>query len=131
MNNIVILDTNFVIYCIKQKIYFKEEIENLLLGAKILIPLQVKKELQKIIEGKTLANYADKQKAKVSLDIVSRFEEINLVGKYTDQGIIKYCKKEKDKNEVYVATLDTQLALKLKSLARIIKIKGLKSLFIN
>ena len=127
---IVILDTNFIITCLKQKIYFEEDIEELISGAEIVIPLQVITELKKISEDKNKKyRVEDRDRASLALQLTSKFREINLKGKYVDRGIIKYCRNFR--NKIFVATLDAELGRMLGKNVELIKIKGLKTLIVE
>ena len=105
-----LLDTNFILTCIKQKIDFFEELE--FMGLKILIPEEVIDELKKL-----------KQSSALKLLEKNNFSKINLAGKNVDNSIINYSKKNP---EIFVATLDRELQKKLKN--RKIIIRGKKKL---
>ena len=97
-----ILDTNFIMTCIKQKIDFFEDVTNL--GFRILIPTQVINELKKL----SIKN----EGAKLSLKLLKKendsFEKINLekYGKTTDKRIINFAKEHFD---VVIGTLDKEI----------------------
>ncbi|MBS3074662.1 hypothetical protein J4447_04415 [Candidatus Pacearchaeota archaeon] len=131
--NIIILDTNFIITCAKQKIYFEEEIKELIPTAEIVVPLQVKNELRRITEGRTGANYNDRRNAELALRLISKFREIKLKGKYVDNGIVEHCGRNTDSksDKIFVATIDARLARKVKSIANVIKIRKMKKLMIE
>ena len=105
-----LLDTNFILSCIKQKIDFFEELY--LKGFQIIIPDKVIDELKKL-----------KQTSALKLLEKNNFKEILLAGKNTDNSIINYANKNPD---ILVATLDKQLSDKLKN--RKIIIRGKKKL---
>ena len=105
-----LLDTNFILSCIKQKIDFFEELY--LRGYQIIIPDKVIDELKKL-----------KQTSALKLLEKNNFKEIILAGKNTDNSIINYAKKNP---EILVATLDKELNNKLKN--RKIIIRGKKKL---
>ncbi|MBI2004290.1 hypothetical protein HYS72_02385 [Candidatus Pacearchaeota archaeon] len=94
-----LLDTNFILTCIKQKIDFFEELE--FMGFEILIPDKVIDELKKL-----------KQTSALKLLEKSNFKKISLTGKNTDNSIINYAKENP---EIFVATLDKELQKKLKN----------------
>jgi len=106
----IILDTNFILTCVKQKIDFFEEIQ--LMGMQISIPNQVIVE----IEGLSKKN----NNAKLSLKLLkkSKFKKIDLKTKDTDKGIIKFAKENP---EVIIATLDRELKNKIKNPKLIIR----------
>jgi len=105
-----LLDTNFIITCIKQKIDFFEELY--FRGYQIIIPDKVIDELKKL-----------KQTSVLKLLEKNNFKEIILAGKNTDNSIINYANKNP---EILVATLDKELNNKLKN--RKIIIRGKKKL---
>jgi len=105
----IILDTNFLVYCAKQKIDYIEEIDELIKGNyEIVVPDLVKQEL---IELKEKAKkYSDREAASLALQILktNKIKVIKIKAKNTDQGIIKISK------ENIVATLDFILRKKIK-----------------
>ncbi|MBU1252415.1 MAG: hypothetical protein KJ905_03855 [Nanoarchaeota archaeon] len=105
-----ILDTSFILICVKQKIdFFNYLFEE---GIKPIIPLQTISELKcldaelalKILEG-------------------NKFQTVRLPGKDADNAIIKFAKKNP---EAIVATLDVGLKKKIKN--RKLVIRGKKKL---
>ena len=113
----VILDTNFILTCIKQKIDFFEDLK--FMGTRVLIPKQVIKEIKSIINSKKKLHF--KEDAKLALKLLEKnsFKEIDLKEKNVDKGIVKYSKK----NDVIVATLDRELKNKIKNSKLVIKEK--------
>ena len=105
-----LLDTNFILSCIKQKIDFFEEL--FLRGYQVIIPNRVIDELKKL-----------KQTSALKLLEKSNFKKITLMGKNVDNSIINYANKNPD---ILVATLDEELNNKLKN--RKIIIRGKKKL---
>ncbi len=103
----IILDTNFIISCIRNKIDFFEE----LVEYHILIPKQVLNELKKL-------------NAELALKILERnkksFLVIDFKKRYVDKGIINYVKKDP---KVIVATIDRELKKKLKNPKMVIRNK--------
>ncbi|HLA23000.1 MAG TPA: PIN domain-containing protein [Candidatus Nanoarchaeia archaeon] len=102
----VVLDTSFILTCTRQKIDFFEKIE--FLGMKILVPLQVVKELEGVINSKQKLRF--REEAKLALDVLEKeknnFRKIDLKTKNADLGIIKYSKSHP---EIIVATLDREI----------------------
>ena len=91
-------------------------------------------ELRRINENKEKKYiYADSQLAKVALQVVSKYDEVELSRKYVDEGIIEYCKRIKHLTEekIFVATLDRQLSKSLKGIAKTIKIRGMKKIIVE
>ncbi|MEX2017565.1 MAG: hypothetical protein WD876_03770 [Candidatus Pacearchaeota archaeon] len=106
----IILDTSFIITCVKQKIDFFEEISNE--GMRILIPSQVIAEL-KGLGAETALKLLEK----------NDFDMVKISGKETDNSIITYAKKHPD---VFVATLDKEIKDGFKG--RVMIIRGKKKL---
>jgi len=104
-----VLDTNFILSCIRKKIDFFDLIPQM--GMKILIPLQVLDEIRKFSrQGRGQL----KQEAKLALVILENqeFNRIDLYDKNVDNGLIKLA--EKNKNYV-IGTLDRQIKNKTKN----------------
>lgn len=97
----VLLDTNFILTCIKEKIDFFEYLE--LEGYAILIPDKVISELQKLNK-----NYALKLLEKEE----GKFKKISLHGRNVDNSIINFSKKNP---EIIIATLDREMRKKIKN----------------
>lgn len=99
----ILLDTSFILSCIRNKIDFIEELQ--LSGRKILLPIQVIGELKNIAKkGKCKF----RQEAEFALKILehSKFEKIDLLEKNVDKGIKKFAEKDKS---VIIATLDRKV----------------------
>ena len=105
-----ILDTNFILSCIRNKIDFFEEIP--MMGLTIIIPEQVIDELNKIAESK--------QEAKLAIKLLekNKFKKVNLENNYVDKGLEKFAK---DNKTAVIATLDRELKKKLKNQKLIIR----------
>lgn len=99
-----ILDTNFILTCVKQKIDFSQELE--LEGIQIIIPKQVIDELKKITASKQKLKH--RGYAKVAIDLIkeNRFKTIDLKTRGADPGIKKYANKNP---KIIIATLDKEL----------------------
>ena len=102
----VILDTNFILTCIKQKIDFFEE----LVGTQILIPEQV------INEIKNLKN----PNSKLALKLLekNKFKKIDLGRGHVDKLIIRFAKENP---KTIIATLDREIKNKTKNQKLIIR----------
>ncbi len=110
-----VLDTNFILSCIRKKIDFFEEIQ--FMGFKIIIPVQVTGEIKKIAEyGKTRF----KEEAKLALMLLKKnaFDEIDLHTKNVDNGIVRIAEKNK---EYIIATLDREIKNKIKNQKLVIR----------
>lgn len=115
-----VLDTNFILSCIRKKIDFFEKIP--LMGMRILIPSEVIDEIRKFSRQ---GRGSLKQDAKFALVILENqeFKRVDLDNKNVDNGIIKLAEKNK---EYIIATLDTGIKNKTKN--SILGIRGEKEL---
>jgi rRNA-processing protein FCF1 len=102
--NQILLDTNFIITCIKQKIDFFENLK--LMGAQVLIPKQVISEIKMIANSMKKLHF--REDAKLSLVLLKKnpFKKIDLGLQDVDKGIKRFAKKNP---KVIVATLDKEL----------------------
>ncbi len=105
-----ILDTNFILICIKQKIDFFEELG--LEGIQIIIPKQVIDEIKKIATSKQKLKYRENAKLALKLLEENKFKKIDLGKGHVDKRIIDYSKNNKN---IVVATLDKELKNKIKN----------------
>ena len=96
-----IIDTNFIMTCVNQKIDFLEEIN--LMGILPLIPKEVLQELEN-------------NKARLSLGILNKnkklFKVISIGKGHVDKKIIQY---SKENPEIIVATLDKEIKNSIKN----------------
>jgi rRNA-processing protein FCF1 len=97
----VLLDTNFIITCMKQRIDFFEEIP--MMGMQIIIPDQVIKELEKLKKVSAL-NLLKNEKDK--------FKIVELKGKVVDNSIINY---SRENPSIIIATLDEDIKKKIRN----------------
>ena len=122
----VILDTNFLIYCAKEKLDYIEEINNILNeGFDLVVPEQVIGELKRLkIKAK---KGKDKDACDLALKILDK-KKINIVhpaGKSVDDAIIQLA-QENSKN--IVCTLDREMRWEL---GRVILISRGKKLILT
>ena len=103
----IILDTNFLIYCAKNKLDYMEEINNLINEAhELVVPSSVIRELEvlktKIKKGK------DKDACDLALQILenNKVKTVDTIGKNVDDSIIALSRENK-KN--IVCTLDREM----------------------
>ncbi len=125
----VILDTNFLIYCAKEKLDYIEAIKDLLNeNYELVVPEQVIKEL-KSLKGDKLKKVSGKDKSATDLALqlldVNKIKKIKPVGKDVDQAIINLA-KENSKN--IVCTLDREMR---HTLGRVILINRGKKLMLT
>ena len=106
----IILDTNFLIYCAREKLNYAEEIGNLINeGFELVVPLQVVKELKSLRNDKLKkVKGRDKDAADLALQLlnINKVKEVEVEGKTVDEGIINLA--EEDKKNI-VATLDREM----------------------
>lgn len=125
----VILDTNFLIYCSKNKLDYSEEL-SMLLNEKyeLVVPLQVIRELELLRDDKKKkVSGKDKRAADLALQLLSinHVNKVKIKGKSVDEGIINLSKESK-KN--IVCTLDMEMR---KILPRVILISKGKKLMLT
>ncbi len=110
-----LIDTSFILTCIRNKIDFFEEIK--FMGIQILIPKQVIKEIKGIMNSRK--NLQSKENAKLALKLLEKnsFKEVDLEEKNVDKGIIKYS----NKHDTIVATLDREIKNKVKNSKLVIR----------
>lgn len=106
----VILDTNFLIYCAKEKLDYIEALKDLLNeNYELVVPEQVIKEL-KSLKGDKLKKVSGKDKTGADLALqllnVNKIKKIKPIGKNVDEAIVNSAKKDK-KN--IVCTLDREM----------------------
>ena len=104
--NKVILDSSFILTCIKQKIDFFEE----LVGIQILVPEQVINEIKRLKNSNS----------KLALKLLekNKFKKINIGKGHVDKGIIKFAEENP---KVIIATLDKEIKNKTKNQKLIIR----------
>ena len=97
----VLLDSNFIISCLRRKIDFMSQLEDL--GFKIFLPKEVYQELKDI---KPNLSRGDKLIVEMALKLFEdkKAKNISLGNKSVDKGLI-----EKAKQGYYIATLDAAI----------------------
>jgi len=107
----IFLDTNFLIYCIQQKIPFIEQIEEKIHEKYELIVLdKVMNELEMI---KSRSNIKEKQAAKLALDLIKSSKNFKIIrgeGKNADDSLVEF-----DYKDVVIASLDRELRKRFKN----------------
>ncbi len=118
----ILLDANFVVSCIKQKIDFLS-LTNKKFDEKIefVLPVEVEDEIEKISKRKG-EKTRDKEAAKVALEILRLIKpkKIKLGSGNVDDKIVDYALKNP---EIVLATLDKELKKRVGG-ARILTIRG-------
>ena len=125
----IILDTNFLIYCAKNKLDYREEILNLLNeDFDLVVPEQVIEELKKLKDDKfKKVSGKDKEAANLALQLLdfNKVRKVNPDGRTVDEAIINLAKEHK-KN--IVATLDREMR---HTLGRVILINRFKRVMLT
>ena len=112
----VLLDTNFIMSCARQKIDFFEQIP--LMGLEILIPKQVIHELKILSKSKDGAYIREDADLAMKLLNRNKFTLMKLRRNDVDRGIEELAGEDKD---LIIATLDKELKSKIKNSKMIIK----------
>lgn len=112
----IVLDTNFILTCVKEKIDFIEDLQ--FRGFKLAVPKQVLDELGKLTQRKG----AVKSRSEFALRLLKSYnlEVIDLASRYVDAGLAKLSKENK---EVIIATIDLGLKRKIKGNKVVIRSK--------
>jgi rRNA-processing protein FCF1 len=120
MQKQILIDTNFLITCVKNKVDLFEQLSDL--GFQIIIPEEVLDEIEKITKSKQ--SQTQKQYAQLTLNIIQKreFKSIKLNSKNVDSGIRNYCKEHPD---VRIATLDKALRKTIKNPKAILRKSGM------
>ena len=139
----IILDTNFLVYCAKNKLDYAEDLPKLIIEKyDLVVPLQVMEELKKITQKTKLpvkkrtprfkkTTGKDKLAADLALQILEnhiknkKIKKVDLKGISVDDAIIQLAKTD-SKN--IVCTLDREMRFILK---RVILINRLKRLILT
>ena len=125
----IILDTNFLIYCAKNKLDYAEDISNLVNDKyELVVPMQVIDELNKLRNARwKKVSGKDKSAIDLALQLLdfNKVKRIKVEGKSVDEGIINLSRESK-KN--VVCTLDREMR---KKLPRVILINKNKKLIIT
>jgi len=108
----ILIDTNFIVNCMKQKVNMMEQFTELFGDYTLRVPRQVFEELERLESGEKL-KIKDREAASISIQLfkANKIIPTELMTKEVDAGIIRYTKQNKD---VYVATLDKILKNKIK-----------------
>lgn len=117
----IVLDTNFILSCVNQKIDFVNE----LAGYELVLPRQVVMEIEKIA-GDVSEKLSERELARLALSVINKFKdkftEIDLKRKFVDRGI------ELLEGDYIIATLDKELHRKLEGRFKFLIISKRKKL---
>ncbi len=114
----VILDTSFILTCVKQKIDFFEYLE--MQGFLILIPNEIIRELEKIVISKKKLKIRDDAVLALKLLKNDSFKKIDLNSRNVDNGIVKFAKENPS---IVIGTLDSEIKKKAKNSKLVIRQK--------
>lgn len=119
----ILLDTNFIMSCVKQNIDFISFLNQNF--EKIIVPEKVIGEIKKIKDNKKV-KLRDRESASLALQMLdnSEIKIINLKEKKVDDGIVSYV----ENNNIVVATIDKELKKRLKGKVKILGIKAMKKI---
>lgn len=94
----VVLDTNFIVSCVKHKIDFVSELEGM--GFKVLLPKEVFEEIKDL---RLNSDHSTKVAAEVALELLRKrkVKSMTLGDRQVDEGLIEFGKRG-----AYIATLD-------------------------
>ncbi|MEK6859293.1 MAG: PIN domain-containing protein [Nanoarchaeota archaeon] len=125
----IILDTNFLIYCAKEKLDYVEEIADLINeGYELVVPKQVVNELEKLHNDKwKKVSGKDKAAAGLAIELLehNKIKVVDAHGKNVDESIVNLS-KEDIKN--IVCTLDRGMRY---TLGRVILVSKGKKLMLT
>ena len=113
-----VLDTNFILTAIKNKIDFIEEIT--FLGLTPVVPEQVITELEKIVESEKKLKFKDDAQLGLKILEKKKIEKIDLKNDYVDDGLIDYAQENKS---AIFATMDKELKSKIPNRKLVIRAK--------
>lgn len=114
----VLLDTNFILNAIRNKLDFFEELFQK--GYQVLIPKEVILEIERLRDGSKALKFREEADFALKLIRSSDYKEISCPGRYVDKGIRKYC----DENpQVVLGTMDKELKKSVKNRKMVIRNK--------
>jgi hypothetical protein len=118
----VLLDTNFILECVKNKI----DLSELEIYGNIILPVQVYSELQ-LISLDSRQKEKDKKIARLALQIIEerRFDKTSLGNEKVDDGIVNYVRRNEN---IIVATLDKELKDRLDGISKTLTIRNKKKI---
>ncbi|MDA3836737.1 MAG: PIN domain-containing protein [Nanoarchaeota archaeon] len=106
----VVLDTNFILYCVANKVDFQEEL--LMQGHRVLIPKEVIAEIKRLHHGSKAMKFREHAELALKFIASQDYDEIDAPGRYVDKGLVKYCEEHP---QVVLATMDKELKKRVKN----------------
>lgn len=119
----IIIDTNFILTCVKQRIDLFSQLEELFPFCAIIIPVRVIEELQGLKAGRGL-KVKERESANLALQILNiNKNKIKFVKleRNVDESIINYALKHEN---VVIASLDKAIRNRVKGKAKLLTIRG-------
>lgn len=100
----VLLDTNFILYSIANKVDFHEEL--LMKGHRVVIPREVILEIKRLLAGSKALKFREQAELALKLIDSQDYDLVDCPGKYVDIGIKEFLKTHPD---YILATMDKEL----------------------
>ena len=125
----VILDTNFLLSCVKQKIDLFEQIESIFPGAELVVPKQVIEELETLKNRREL-KVKERESAYIALQLIEKnIKKIKILEFEggADRVIMNYSLSNKN---IVVATLDGGIKKHLKNKVKLLSIRSKKRIVV-
>jgi rRNA-processing protein FCF1 len=114
----VVLDTNFILNCVANKLDFFEEI--LMKGHAIQIPVQVIEEIKRLKNSSKAMRFREQADFALKLLELNDYEKISTPGRYVDIGLKNYLEEHPN---VILATMDKQLKKSVKNRKLVVRNK--------
>ncbi|HKL23590.1 MAG TPA: PIN domain-containing protein [Candidatus Nanoarchaeia archaeon] len=114
----VVLDTNFILNCVANKLDFFDEI--LMKGHIIQIPLQVIEEIKRLKNSSKAVRFREQANLALKLIEVNDFEKIDVPGRYVDVGLRKYLGENP---KIILGTMDKELKKSVKNRKMVVRNK--------
>lgn len=114
----VILDTNFILNCIRNKVDFYEEFFNR--GHSVLIAKEVVEEIKRLRDSSKALKFREEANLALKLIDSSEHEVVNAPGRYVDIGLKNYLNEHPT---VILATMDKALKKAVKNRKFVIRNK--------
>jgi len=120
----IILDTNFILTCVRQEIRLFEQLKDIYPGEKIIVPEIVIQELNHLAKNIKL-KMSERESADLSLQLIGRESILilDLPEEKADDAIVNYALKN---SGTIVASLDKGMMKRLKRKAKFLTIRKKK-----
>jgi len=119
----IIIDTNFILSCVKQKIDLLSQLDELFPFSEIVVPFSVIDELKNLRKSRRI-KIKEREAADVSLQlIIKKKPKLENLGDNVDNSIVDYALKNKD---IVVASLDRGIINRLKNKVKLVTIRNKK-----